>query len=134
MGWIDRRSVLAVAWQCELAGMHGRSRYGRQAPRIDAAKDLLQCPLIDEEYTRRPFYGSRRMVAHLERPGRLVNRKQARAADAPDGAGRRGRAWRAAGIGEAMSLRPVIARREPTKQSRPATGFARLRRASPSSQ
>lgn len=80
MGWIDRRSVLAVAWQCELAGMHGRSRYGRQAPRIDAAKDLLPCPLIDEEYTRRPFYGSRRMVAYLGRLGHVVNRKRARCA------------------------------------------------------
>ncbi len=32
--------------------------------------------LIDEEYTRHPFYGSRRMVAILERQGYEVNRKR----------------------------------------------------------
>jgi len=41
------------------------------------AEDLLLCRLIDEEYTNRPFYGSRRMVvfcAHTK--GQIVNRKQ----------------------------------------------------------
>ena len=32
--------------------------------------------LIDEQYTRAPFYGSRRMVAWLERQGYEVNRKR----------------------------------------------------------
>lgn len=32
--------------------------------------------LIDEEYTRHPFYGSRRMMAFLERQGYEVNRKR----------------------------------------------------------
>lgn len=37
--------------------------------------DLAVCALIDEEFTRHPFYGSRRMVVIVERQGRLVNRK-----------------------------------------------------------
>jgi putative transposase len=32
--------------------------------------------LIDEAYTRRPFYGSRRMVVHLDTEGYVVNRKR----------------------------------------------------------
>ena len=31
---------------------------------------------MDEEYTRRPFYGSRRMVVYLGRLGHIVNRKR----------------------------------------------------------
>lgn len=34
--------------------------------------------LIDEQYLRTPFYGSRRMAAFLERQGELVNRKRVR--------------------------------------------------------
>jgi hypothetical protein len=38
--------------------------------------DLLLRALIDEEYTRRPFYGSRRMVVFLRARGHRVNRKR----------------------------------------------------------
>jgi len=37
---------------------------------------LLLCRLIDEEYTNRPFYGSRRMVVFLRGAGHVVNRKR----------------------------------------------------------
>lgn len=39
-------------------------------------QNLLLMRLIDEQYTRAPFYGSRRMVAWLERQGYEVNRKR----------------------------------------------------------
>ena len=32
--------------------------------------------MIDEQYTRRPFYGSRKMVSFLEARGHRVNRKR----------------------------------------------------------
>jgi len=32
--------------------------------------------LLDEEYTRRPFYGSRKMVVFSKAQGHLVNRKR----------------------------------------------------------
>src|SRR5690606_40682562 len=38
--------------------------------------DLGLSKLIDEEYTRRPFYGSRRMVVFLRSQGHWVNRKR----------------------------------------------------------
>ena len=39
--------------------------------------DVLLKRLIDEEYTRHPFYGSRKMVVYLGRCGHRVNRKRA---------------------------------------------------------
>jgi putative transposase len=39
-------------------------------------EDLRLLALIDEEYTRRPFYGSRRMVVFLGERGHAVNRKR----------------------------------------------------------
>jgi len=76
MSWIDREAKLAVARQCELAGVARATFYGRQAPREASEEDLLLYRLIDEEYTRRPFYGSRRMVVYLARQGHAVNRKR----------------------------------------------------------
>ena len=32
--------------------------------------------LVDEQYTKTPFYGSRKMTAHLQREGHAVNRKR----------------------------------------------------------
>jgi putative transposase len=37
--------------------------------------DLVLRRLIDEQYTQTPFYGSRKMAAHLRRQGAPVNRK-----------------------------------------------------------
>ncbi len=42
------------------------------------ASDLVHSRLIDEEYTRHPFYGTRRMVVFLEKAGHAVNRKRVR--------------------------------------------------------
>ncbi len=37
--------------------------------------DLLLMRMIDEQYTQTPFYGSRKMAAHLRRHDYQVNRK-----------------------------------------------------------
>jgi len=50
--------------------------YNRQTVKPACEEDLLVCCLIDEEYTRRPFYGSRRMVIFLKEFGLPVNRKR----------------------------------------------------------
>ena len=42
---------------------------------VDAG-DLILLKLLDEEYTRHPFYGSRRMRRYLEDSGYSVNRKR----------------------------------------------------------
>jgi len=52
--------------------------YARQQPRPVDESDLLISRLIDEEYTRHPFYGSRRMVIFLGKSGHIVNRKRVR--------------------------------------------------------
>ena len=76
MGWIEREGGLALVRQCELAGVSRATYYGRQETAMELEEDLLLCRLIDEEYTRRPFYGSRRMVVYLGRQGHVVNRKR----------------------------------------------------------
>jgi putative transposase len=45
-------------------------------PAETPAADLRVMRLIDEVYTARPFYGSRRMAAELARRGEVVNRKR----------------------------------------------------------
>jgi len=45
---------------------------------IECPIALLLCRLIDEQYTNRPFYGSRRMVVYLRQAGHRVNRKHVR--------------------------------------------------------
>ena len=65
--------------QCVLAVLSVLSRatlYAQQKPRLVDESDLLLSRLIDEEYTRRPFYGSRKMVVFLKGVGHLVNRKR----------------------------------------------------------
>ena len=75
-GWIERQGARAVTRQCELAGVARASWYGRHARREESEEDLLLCRLIEEDYTRRPFYGSRRMGVSLSRQGPIVNRKR----------------------------------------------------------
>jgi putative transposase len=74
--WIDRAGDLPVARQCQLADVT-RSLVYAPVPAAPVSEDeLLQCRLIDEEYTRHPFYGSRRMVEFLKKQGHQVNRKR----------------------------------------------------------
>ena len=79
LGWIDGADELPLSRQCELAEVARATVYRRltaQIPQDANLEDLLLCALIDEEYTRRPFYGSRRMVVFLRAAGHVVNRKR----------------------------------------------------------
>ena len=67
---------MAVSRQCVLAGVSRATRHARQQPKAVSTGDLALRSLIDEEYTRHPFYGSRKMVVHLARCGHAVNRKR----------------------------------------------------------
>ncbi len=60
--------------QCELIGLP-RSSYYYEAGK-ESEYNLLLMSLIDEQYTRTPFYGTRRMTAYLIRQGYEVNRKR----------------------------------------------------------
>ena len=59
---------LSIRRQCELLGLNRSSYY--HAPATESAENLRLMRLIDEQYLETPFYGSRRMTASLERPGR----------------------------------------------------------------
>jgi putative transposase len=68
--------ALSVRRQCELLGLSRSSLY--YEPGGEAAEDLRLMRLIDEQYTARPFYGSRRMTIWLNEQGEEVNRKRVR--------------------------------------------------------
>lgn len=74
--WIDRGDAVAVVQQCALAGVSRATIYARQHPKPVDESDLQHSHLIDEEFTRHPFYGSRRMVVFLRKVGHTVNRKR----------------------------------------------------------
>lgn len=69
----DHRS-LSIRRQCELVGLNRASYYYELA--AETAENLYLMRLIDEEYMRHPFLGSRRMTAYLRRQGYRVNRKR----------------------------------------------------------
>jgi putative transposase len=64
--WIKRGDEVPLAMQCKLAGVPRSSVYRRLGAAAcvqrEDAEDLKLRELIDEQYTSRPFYGSRRMV------------------------------------------------------------------------
>ena len=62
--------------QCELASVNRSTVYVRSLALEVDDEELVLCRLIDEEYTRHPFYGSRWMVVYLSRQGISANRKR----------------------------------------------------------
>ena len=76
--WIESGEALAVSTQCELLSVT-RSVVYDQKKRPQKAVDELELILLnklDEEYTRHPFYGTRRMTKYLCGCGYAVNRKR----------------------------------------------------------
>jgi putative transposase len=67
---------ISITRQCDLLGLR-RSGYYYQSCRDDSYS-LALMRLIDEEYTRHPFYGIERMTAVLRRQGHAVNPKRIR--------------------------------------------------------
>jgi putative transposase len=74
--WIECAAELAVSRQCALAGVARAWVYGAVVGEALDELDLLLLGLIDAQYTRRPFYGSRRLVVYLKEHGHTVNRKR----------------------------------------------------------
>jgi putative transposase len=75
-GWIDGSNSIPLVQQCLLTGVSRATFYAQQKPRQMNESDLLYSQLIDKEYTRHPFYGSRKMVVFLKNLGHKVNRKR----------------------------------------------------------
>lgn len=67
---------LSIARQCALLGLPRASYYRGLGGGEETAENLQLMRLIDEEYTRHPFYGSRQMRNWLRRQGYKINRKR----------------------------------------------------------
>lgn len=65
---------ISVRRQCELLGVNRSGLYYQ--PMGESEENLKLMRWIDEEYTRHPFFGSRRMAAWLCDQGHEVNRKR----------------------------------------------------------
>ncbi len=67
---------MSVSRQCELIGLPRSSYYRTTNPAAESKENLLLMRLIDEEYMRHPFLGSRKMRNYLRRQGYRINRKR----------------------------------------------------------
>jgi putative transposase len=71
---VRKDSQLSVRRQCALLSLHRSNAYYQRA--AIGEDDLALMRLIDEEYLRHPFLGSRKMQAWLSGHGHRVNRKR----------------------------------------------------------
>lgn len=65
---------ISVRRQCDLLGVNRSGLY--YEPVGESQENLLLMRLLDEQYTRTPFYGSRKMTEWLATRGHEVNRKR----------------------------------------------------------
>ena len=73
---IETDSKVSISRQCELVKLNRSTRY--YSPEVEHQENLELMRLIDEEYTRRPYYGKRKMTEYLKRLGKQVNVKRVR--------------------------------------------------------
>lgn len=71
-----KRPRLSVVRQCVLLRLNRSSVYYRSAPKSDANLALMQ--LIDGQFLKTPYYGSRQITRYLYRLGHDVRRKRVR--------------------------------------------------------
>jgi putative transposase len=65
---------LSIRQRCELLGLNRSSYYYEPQPEDEYNRLLMN--LIDEEYTKHPFYGSPKLWAYLRRMGHDINIKR----------------------------------------------------------
>jgi putative transposase len=66
--------TISLARQCELVGLARSSYYYQPVP--ESEENLRLMRLLDEQYTRTPFYGIKKMTAWLRTQGHEVNHKR----------------------------------------------------------
>ena len=72
---VDREDgEFSIRRQCQLLGVSRASLY--YAPIGESEENQRLMRLMDEQYTRAPFFGSRRMMVWLGEQGHVVNRKR----------------------------------------------------------
>jgi putative transposase len=67
---------LSIRHQCELLGINRSSLY--YDPKGETALNLVLMKMIDEEHTKHPFSGKRKIVEYLSRKGFEINVKRAK--------------------------------------------------------
>lgn len=67
---------ISISWQCEKLQLPRSSYYRPRSSLAEGYDNLVLMSLIDEEFLRHPFYGSRKMKDYLNRKGFPVNRKR----------------------------------------------------------
>lgn len=72
----SQNSKISVSRQCELLQLPRSSYYRPRVSPFESGENLELMQLIDEEFLRHPFYGSRKMRDYLKREGFFVNRKR----------------------------------------------------------
>lgn len=71
-----KHTQLSIVRQCDLLNLSRATYYRNTDWASESEENLDLMTLIDEEYTRHPFYGSRKMRDYLKRLGHKVNRKR----------------------------------------------------------
>jgi len=75
--WVSTSDeTLALTRQCELVAVNRTTFYAPTLAAEPDERELELLSLIDTEYTRHPFYGSRKMVVYLRGLGHTINRKR----------------------------------------------------------
>ena len=67
---------ISIVKQCDLLGISRSGYY--YSPRPESQENLKIMRMMDEQYLKTPFYGARRMHAHIKYQGYLVNIKRIR--------------------------------------------------------
>ncbi len=103
--WIDPdHSKLSVKRQCELLQIIRSSYYYKTQGESEQNLHLMK--LIDTEFTKHPFYGTRRITEYLRQQGENVNRKRVK------------RLMRTMGL-EAVYPKPKLSQKHPEHQIYP---------------
>ncbi len=74
--WVSRSEPLPLTRQCELTGVARSTVYAPELVAVASEEELELLGLIDAEYTRHPFYGSRKIKKFLCDLGYKINRKR----------------------------------------------------------
>lgn len=67
---------ISISRQCELLGINRSNYYYK--PKVESQENLALMLAIDKQYTETPFYGVRKMCAHLRSLKYKVNQKRVR--------------------------------------------------------
>jgi len=73
-----KHSELSIIRQCQLLSLNRATCYAscHLTNGVEDNFNIMLMNLMDEEYTRHLFYGTRKMVVYLKNKGYRVNRKR----------------------------------------------------------